>query len=202
MADVRTDVKNFNFSTFSGTELEGFINIKLLKGKRDSSVNSIDSNNTQALTLKLGNLSSVSFSVSTQTKPKVALGRSNPIGLGTGVKQIVGSLTYEVFTNSIFADLKVKFEKELEDKDYTFIGFENGMIVPITELRNFDCLPPFDLVITAVKENDQKRRMKKVLKHVVLTSNASAIGLNSITVQESYEFMASRVEPFKNYSIA
>lgn len=199
---LRTENQSFNFNTFSGTELEGFINVKLIKGKIGDDEKTVDKNNYDTLTLKIANLSSLSFSLSTQVKPKPVLGRSNPIGLGTGVRTVYGSLTYEVFTNSVFADLKEKLETELADKDYTYVGFENGQLVPITGLTNFDSLPPFDLVITAVKENNQKVRMKKVIKHVILTNNASAIGLNSITVQESYEFIASRIEPFKNHSIA
>lgn len=199
---LKIESQSFNFNTFSGTELEGFINVKLIKGKIGDDEKTVDKNNYDTLTLKIANLSSLSFSLSSQVKPKPVLGRSNPIGLGTGVRTVYGSLTYEVFTNSVFADLKEKLETELADKDYTYVGFENGQLVPITGLTNFDSLPPFDLVITAVKENNQKVRMKKVIKHVILTNNASAIGLNSITVQESYEFIASRIEPFKNHSIA
>lgn len=191
--------KTFRFDTFSGTEMKSFMNIKLLKGSEaDFDFNKSE---TELITFELGTISALAVSVTTQTKPKVVLGRSNPIGLGTGVRQISGSLTYEVFNVSVFEELKQKLELELSDKDYEYVAFENGFVCKITELDNFDSLPPFDLVITAVKENDQRRRMKKVIKNVVLVSNSSAIGLNSLTVQENYEFMAADIVPFVNHSI-
>ena len=42
--------------------------------------------------------------------------------------------------------------------------------------------------------------MKKVIKNIVLSSNASAIGMNTLTVQEAYDFFASAIEPFEDVS--
>lgn len=193
------ETKTFNFDTFSGTEMKSFMNIRLLKG--NVSEYELKNSETELITFELGTISALAVSVTTQTKPKVVLGKSNPIGVATGVRQISGSLTYEVFNTSVFEELKQKLEIELADKDYEYIAFENGFICKITDLDNFDSLPPFDLVVTAVKENDQRRRMKKVIKNVILISNSSAIGLNSLTVQENYEFVASEIVPFVNHSI-
>ncbi|MGL5709824.1 MAG: hypothetical protein ACRCW9_03160 [Cetobacterium sp.] len=192
--------KTFNFDTFSGTEMKSFLNIKLLKG--DSASFDFTDSETELVTFEMGTVSAMAVSVTTQTKPKVVLGRSNPIGLATGVRSISGSLTYEVFNASVFEELKFYLTEQLADKDYEYVGFESGVVCKITDLDNFDSLPPFDLVITAVKENDQRRRMKKVIKNVVLVSNASAVGLNSLTVQENYEFIASDIVPFENHSIS
>lgn len=197
---INTETKTFNFDTFSGTEMKSYMNIRLLKG--NPSDYDFSKSETELITFELGTISALAVSTTTQVKPKPVLGKSNPIGVATGVRSISGSLTYEVFNTSVFQELKQKLEFELAEKDYKYIAFENGFVCSITDLDNFDSLPPFDLVITAVKENDQRRRMKKVIKHVVLVSNSSAIGLNSLTVQENYEFIAADIVPFVNHSIA
>jgi hypothetical protein len=197
---LQNDSKAFSFTTFSGTEMKAFMRVTLLKGSSASAeLPEDDDDNRETLTLELGLLSSIAGSITTQTKPKVVLGRNRAIGISTGVRFISGTLSFEVFSESMFRDLQRQI-LELE-KDYEYIVFENGQKVAITDLNNFYSMPPFDIVMTAVKETNSKRRMRKVFKNVVLTSNATAIGLNTLTVQEGYDFIASDIIPFENYSV-
>ena len=155
--------------------------------------------------LRIGTVNSISGTVSSQKKPRIVLGRENPIGISSGARIVRGSLTFEVFDQSIFSDIKVLVKEELAKSGNTtteadYIVFENGAVMPFTSSASMFSMPPFDLIIAAVKENNSNIRMKKVIKNIVLSSNASAIGMNTLTVQEAYDFFASAIEPFEDVS--
>ena len=188
------------FFTFSGTEMQPFINFTLHTAAKAGVAET-----SKNFSLRIGTVNSISGTVSSQKKPRIVLGRENPIGISSGVRIVRGSLTFEVFDQSIFSDIKVLVKEELAKSGNTtteadYIVFENGAVMPFTSSASMFSMPPFDLIITAVKENNSNIRMKKVIKNIVLSSNASAIGMNTLTVQEAYDFFASAIEPYEDVS--
>ena len=155
------------------------------------------------ITLPLGTVNSISVTISSQQKPRLVLGRENPIGISSGARLIRGSLVFEVFDQSIFESIKAKVVERLAalnidaNDTKSFIVFENGDIVKLNEAFGMFSMPPFDIIITAVKENDSNKKMMKTIKNVILSSSSGAIGVNTLTVQEAYEFIASDIVAFE-----
>lgn len=188
MADTTTSTYQFN--TFSGTEMTPYISMTLYEEG--------DTVGTP-LTFNLGLVSGMTVSISSQSKPRGVIGKKTLIGISAGVRIVTGSLVFEVFKESVFEQIKaaVKAEKPTTK----FVIFQNGSIIDFKDISDLFSLPPFDIIISAVKENDSTKRMRKVIKNVVLTSNGSAIGLNTLSVQESFDFIASSVVPFENKNV-
>ena len=156
--------------------------------------------NKEVFTLQLGTVNSVSVTISSQQKPRLVLGRENPIGISSGARLIRGSLVFEVFDQSIFESIKQIVAdfcsgKTLDADD--FVVFENGDSLRLDNASSMFSMPPFDILITAVKENDSSKKMMKTIKNVILSSSSGAIGVNTLTVQEAYEFIASDIKAFE-----
>lgn len=188
--------------TFSGTEMKPFIKFSLNYKNKYSSGNP----RTEVFIVQLGTVNSVSVTTSSQQKPRMVLGRENPIGISSGARLIRGSLVFEVFDKSIFETIKAKVAKFCDDNKEKiiaddFVVFENGASYRLDQASSMFSMPPFDIVITAVKENDSTKRMKKTIKNVILSSSSGAIGVNTLTVQEAYEFIASGVESFEKVGV-
>ena len=180
--------------TFSGTEMKPFIKFTL--NYKDTNKNP----NKEVFTLQLGTVNSVSVTISSQQKPRLVLGRENPIGISSGARLIRGSLVFEVFDQSIFESVKQIVAdfcsgKTLDADD--FVVFENGDSLRLDKASSMFSMPPFDILITAVKENDSSKKMMKTIKNVILSSSSGAIGVNTLTVQEAYEFIASDIKAFE-----
>ena len=181
--------------TFSGTEMKPFIKFTL--NYKDSSKKP----NNKVFTLQLGTVNSVSVTISSQQKPRLVLGRENPIGISSGARLIRGSLVFEVFDKSIFESIKEEVALFCKDNSDIvagdFVVFENGDSLRLDEASSMFSMPPFDIIITAVKENDSSKKMMKTIKNVILSSSSGAIGVNTLTVQEAYEFIASDIKAFE-----
>lgn len=190
---ITTDNKYF---TFSGTEMTPFIKFTL---------NGTDASNvavSKDFYLKLGTVSGISGTISSQKKPRMVIGQKNPIGISSGVRLVTGTIVFEIFDKGIMQEIQALVKAELgNNTSDSYVIFENGQNVKFDTLTNLFSLPPFDLVIVAVKENNEKIRMKKVIKNIVLSSSAGAIGVNTLTVQEEYQFIAQKIEPFTNQNI-
>ena len=182
--------------TFSGTEMKPFLKFTL-KYKDGTEMKD------DVITLQLGTVNSISVTISSQQKPRLVLGRENPIGISSGARLIRGSLVFEVFDQSIFETIKAKVAERLNalkiatEDSKSFIVFENGDSVRLDKASGMFSMPPFDIIITAVKENDSSKKMMKTIKNVILSSSSGAIGVNTLTVQEAYEFIASDIAAFE-----
>lgn len=173
-----TQNKSFQLTSFSGVDMKMFA--KFPRG-----------DNSGYVTVELGTLSAISGVIKTQIKPRVAIGSEEPIGLSTGMRLISGNLRFEIIDESFINSMKnTVINKGLTSDESKLIFTYDGQ-----ELQYADQLPPMDIIVTAVSEIDRSKRAMRVIKGVVLTSQGSAIGLDSLTVQESYEFIAIKIEP-------
>lgn len=131
-------------------------------------------------TFHIGKLERINVVTQQVQKPIFTLGRKNARGTAAGIKVTGGSLAFAVIKESAINELKEKFEKLNEDSSY----------------KGLEHLPPFDITIVAVKENDSEQVATKKISNVKINSKGSGIGLDSITVGESYNFSAQRITPF------
>jgi len=178
MAETTIQNKSFQLTSFSGVDMKMFA--KFPKG-----------DGTGTVTVELGTLSAISGVIKTQVKPRVAIGYEEPIGLSTGMRLISGNLRFEVIDQSFINSMRnVSLNTNLTEATAKSMFIYNGQ-----EIMYADQLPPMDIIVTAVSEIDKTKRAMRVIRGVVLTSQGSAIGLDSLTIQESYEFIARKIEP-------
>lgn len=185
MANV-TQNQSFDLTSFNGADLRVYA--QFARG---------DDEKGGTITVELGTLSAISGVIKTQVKPKIVIGESEPIGISTGMRMISGNLRFEVLNESFVNSMKsvsvnpdIFGKKSVEEikKVFTYNG---------NELKYADQLPPMDIIVTAISESDSSKKAMRVIRGVILTSQGSAIGLDSLTVQESYEFVARKIEPLK-----
>ena len=161
------NVNTFMFTSFSGTELQAFIRI-------------------DGETIKLGELEGIGGVIKTQYKPLLVIGSSEPIALAKGERIIQGSLKFSVFYESA---LKI-IQNGLKTKAST--NYET-----IKALVSVDQLPPFDIIIVAIKEDNPGVKAKKVIRGVEIFSESSSMGTDVIAISEDYSFSARTIEPLK-----
>lgn len=189
-SSITTENKYF---TFSGTEMTPFIKFKLYKA------NDVEG---KEFYIKLGKVSEISGVISAQKRPRMVIGRKNPIGVSSGVRIVTGSIVFEIFEEGVLQEIQKIVEAEAGiDKD-AYLVFEDGNTKKfVSEINNMFAMPPFSLLIVAVKENNENIRMMKVIENIVLSSTSGAIGINTLTVQEAYEFIATKIVPFTNQNL-
>lgn len=185
MSTAATQNQSFNLTNFNGADMR--IYAQFVRGD----------DTTGTITVELGTLSAISGVIKTQVKPKIVIGESEPIGISTGMRMISGNLRFEVINESFINSMKSAATnpeafKDMKSDDIKKIFTYNGK-----ELKYADELPPMDVIITAISESDPSKKAIRVIRGVILTSQGSAIGLDSLTVQESYEFVARKIEPLK-----
>lgn len=120
---------------------------------------------------RLGKVANITVNTQTSGKPIHVLGKKKAIAYAQGMTVTGGAISFEVLDESVI----------------------NQISETAGSLKN---LPPFDVKIVAVKENNSKINSIRVIKNIIIQRGSSAIGLDALTVGESYNFTAQYMTPF------
>lgn len=159
------------YDSYSGTEQTLWIKIK-------------DENNKE-YSIQLGKVESITINTQTAGKPIFALGKKKAIAYAEGMTVTGGAISFGVLECSAIQDINNKLVA-LEAK------------LPL--FKNMDELPPFFVEIIAKKENNNSVTSTRTIKNIIIMDAQSAIGLDNITVGETYTFTAQEMTPFINTS--
>lgn len=162
------------YDSFSGTEQNLYCNFKAADGT--------------ARKFRLGKVSSITVSTQTSGKPIAVLGQKRHIAYAQGMNVTGGALSFETIEQSAVEELKEAFKAAHNSID-------------LDKVVGINDLPPFDIEIIAVKENDPNVIAKRTVKNIILMGSQSAIGIDNITVGETYQFTAQTMTPFINENL-
>jgi len=182
-------VETQNTTSFSGSDATVYIML------RPDKVNTTDQQPGSYLK-KLGEISTLSYSIYRQKSSVVPLGYTFPKGFTRGPRTIAGTMIFTVFDKSVFSELTTKAFLDagtLDDK-------ANYILI--------DQLPPLDIYVSFQNEygdtfNDHGRQRnipnmsKMAIFGVELINEGQVVSIEDLFTENSVNFIAKHISPME-----
>lgn len=153
----------------------------------------------------IGELQSITYSVTREKSPIFTLGDPNPRSFSRGKRGIAGSLTFTVFDRDAFTDIKAnssvyrsKFNSSADvtgkkvvsvDRDYQTAMDENIRVWTEAKRPHYsDEIPPFDITITFLNEYGKASQLS--IYGVEILNEGMGMSVDDITTEKACTFVA------------
>ena len=164
----------------------------------------------------IGELQSITYSVTREKAPIFTMGNPNPRAFSRGKRGIAGSMVFTVFDRDALKDLKSKTDVYRQGMNDSGIYDAKGnfipskLIVPHAEMeaeRNSnvwkvakrphysDEIPPFDITISFLNEYGQSSEMR--IYGIEILNEGMGLSIDDITTQKSCSFVARGMDDMR-----
>jgi len=191
---MATDVKvssteySSSYSSFSGCDIQALITFQNSK--------------KETKTLLVGNIQSVSYSVTREKAPIYTLGSPDPKAFSRGKRGIAGNLVFVTFDRNALAGVmdETTFTARAEESSdlQQAISVENDNNKINVKARNpyyADQIPSFDIVLTGANEYGQLAVMSII--GVEIMNEGTGLSIDDIVNEAQYTFVARDINPWK-----
>lgn len=164
----------------------------------------------------IGELQSITYSVTREKAPIFTMGNPNPRAFSRGKRGIAGSLVFTVFDRDALKDLKSTTtvyrqgmnDSGTYDEDGNFIATD--LVLPHAEMsastnrdawikksnpHYSDEIPPFDITISFLNEYGQSSEMR--IYGIEILNEGMGLSIDDITTQKSCSFVARGMDDMR-----
>lgn len=162
----------------------------------------------------IGELASITFSVTREKAPIFVFGDPNPRSFSRGKRGIAGSLTFSVFDRDALSDIKQNstvYRQQFNGSAYrgangeTLLAAHEDTTIGMASNRDFwrqgarpvysDEIPPFDVSIAFMNEYGQSSELR--IYGVEILNEGMGLSIDDITTEKSCTFVARALDDMR-----